>query len=409
MAIESKDLLVAIKAFSRANPLPIDASEVHDSLDAAQKYAASAKAYAGQTIKVLQNGVYQTYVLNPGKAGLELKRVDIEESALKNYVQVVETLPTTGQEQGVIYIDSNLSGQIWTGSEWLVVFEQIQIVNEDGETEYTSVSEAIEGINNEIVSIQESLDVLNGDASIAGSVDYKIAEAIINADHLKRVVVDALPDKNIDANTIYMLANGLTGSDIYDEYMYINGKWERLGNTQVDLTDYYTKAEVDNTFATIAALADYAKKSELPVVPTNVSAFVNDAGYLTEHQDLSEYAKKSEIPTDYLVAADLNGYATESYVDEAVKGVDVSEQLKNYALKTDIPSDYLVAGDLADYATQDWVTNEINNAQLGGGDSPDIDLSIYALKSDLGEIGNVTVKEYVDVAIANAALNVVEF
>ena len=27
----------------------------------------------------------------------------------------------------------------------------------------------------------------------------------------------------------------------------------------------------------------YAKKTEIPTVPTNVSAFINDAGYLTEH------------------------------------------------------------------------------------------------------------------------------
>lgn len=37
----------------------------------------------------------------------------------------------------------------------------------------------------------------------------------------------------------------------------------------------------------------------IPTVPTNVSAFTNDAGYLTEHQSLAEYAKKSEIPAPY--------------------------------------------------------------------------------------------------------------
>lgn len=408
MAIESKDLLVAIKAFSRANALPLDASEVHESLSAAQAYAATAKAYAGQTIKVLQNGKYETYVLNPSAAGLELKRVDIEESSLKNYVQVVETLPTSGQEQGIIYIDQNLTGQIWTGSEWLAIFEQIQIVNENGQTENISVSEAITNINNEIDLVQESINVLNSDATVEGSVEHKIAQAIVNADHIKRAVVSGLPQKDIDVNTIYMVPNGLTGMDIYDEYMYINNQWELLGNTQIDLTGYYTKDEVDDTFATIAALAEYAKLSDLPVVPTNVSAFTNDAGYLTEHQDLSEYAKKSEIPTDYLVAADLNGYATEDYVDAAVKSVDVSEQLKDYALKSEIPTDYLVADDLTEYATQAWVTNEINQAQLGG-DGSDIDLSIYALKSDLGEIGDMTVKAYVDTVVANSALNIVEF
>lgn len=39
---------------------------------------------------------------------------------------------------------------------------------------------------------------------------------------------------------------------------------------------------------------DYALRSELPTVPTKVSAFTNDAGYLTEHQDISGLAKKTE-------------------------------------------------------------------------------------------------------------------
>ena len=45
------------------------------------------------------------------------------------------------------------------------------------------------------------------------------------------------------------------------------------------------------------SLAEYAKKTEIPTVPTNVSAFTNDAGYLTEHQSLADYALKSEIPS----------------------------------------------------------------------------------------------------------------
>ena len=43
-------------------------------------------------------------------------------------------------------------------------------------------------------------------------------------------------------------------------------------------------------------LKDYALKSEIPIVPTKVSAFENDKGYLTQHQSLSNYALKSEIP-----------------------------------------------------------------------------------------------------------------
>jgi hypothetical protein len=42
---------------------------------------------------------------------------------------------------------------------------------------------------------------------------------------------------------------------------------------------------------------DLVNKPVIPTVPTNLGAFTNDVGYLTEHQDLSEYAKTNDIPT----------------------------------------------------------------------------------------------------------------
>lgn len=53
--------------------------------------------------------------------------------------------------------------------------------------------------------------------------------------------------------------------------------------------NYYTKSEVN------ASLETKANKSEIPTVPTNVSAFTNDAGYITEHQSLDNYYTKSEV------------------------------------------------------------------------------------------------------------------
>lgn len=68
------------------------------------------------------------------------------------------------------------------------------------------------------------------------------------------------------------------------------------------------------TAAEVGAIPD---TTEIPVVPTKVSAFENDKGYLTEHQDLSGYAKKTEIPTvPTAVSAFTNdaGYQTEEQV-----------------------------------------------------------------------------------------------
>lgn len=50
----------------------------------------------------------------------------------------------------------------------------------------------------------------------------------------------------------------------------------------------------DNKSAITTLQTDKADKTEIPTVPTNVSDFTNDAGYLTEHQDISNLVVKEE-------------------------------------------------------------------------------------------------------------------
>lgn len=76
------------------------------------------------------------------------------------------------------------------------------------------------------------------------AVDNKISAALASAGHLKREIVDVLPDvTNADENTIYMVkrTNGSLDIDNYAEYMLINGKFEQIGDTSVDLSNYLTK------------------------------------------------------------------------------------------------------------------------------------------------------------------------
>ena len=457
MAIDSKNLLVAIKAYSRANPLPLDASEVHDSLEAAQAYAASAKAYPGQTIKVLQNGIYETYVLNPGKegeSGLALGKINAgsaEPIDTKSYVQVVEELPTSGQEQGVIYIDPELKGQIWTGDAWKVVFEQIRVNLGGLDPEHPdgmgTIQEAHDVINRSLEYLHSHVGTLEGGPLTEGSVDWKIAQALVDFDALKRKIVADLPAEG-EANVIYMVANDQGDNNIYDEYMWLNGEWEILGNTSVDLTNYYTKSEVytkseiDNTFATLAALNNYALKSDIPTVPTKVSELQNDLGFLTEHQDLSDYAKKSEIPdvSNFVESNELRNYVQVSAYNEKVDSIDAQIQslneqngILNSLIGKSVSEDELAATlanytptlglgqavEAAGYATKTYVEAAIQNAQIGGGEGSNVDLTnyvqkedlnAYAKKSDLGNYsGYNTVVDYVNDVVGAALIRVVEF
>lgn len=122
--IESKNLLVWVKAMSRGQALPLDASEIHQTLAEAEAYAASAIAYEGQTIKAkLEDGKYHEYILQPTQGGYVLEEVGaISADDLKQYVQIVTTLPTANQEQGVVYICGDI-GYIWNGSSWKPIFD----------------------------------------------------------------------------------------------------------------------------------------------------------------------------------------------------------------------------------------------------------------------------------------------
>lgn len=146
MAIESKNLLVWVKAMSRGQALPLDASEIYSTLEEAQSYAStSAIAYPGQTIKALTNdGKYHSYILQPSEAGYTLEEIGaVNQSDQKQYVQVVEALPESGQVEGILYI-KNTEGYVWTGSAWRKVF--------------WDVSADVTAVSNRVADLETAID-----------------------------------------------------------------------------------------------------------------------------------------------------------------------------------------------------------------------------------------------------------
>lgn len=157
-----------------------------------------------------------------------------------------------------------------------------------------------------------------------------------------------------------------------EEYVSQKIAEAELNEKEVDLSAYYTKSEtdveIDKAVAAIPQpdLSGYALKTDIPMVPTNVSDFTNDVGY----------ALKTEIPStaglatkEYVdgavknVEVDLTGYATETYVDEKVANVDVD--LTGYA-KTDDLAKVATSGSYNDL--EDLPDGAINVSPVPGGD-----------------------------------------
>ena len=93
--------------------------------------------------------------------------------------------------------------------------------------------------------------------------DYTDTE-IANFDFIK--IVQELPETGLVNRTYFVPKTTDDTNDLYDEYMWVNNAWEFVGTKQieVDLSDYYNKAEVDEKIEEIEELsvADY---DSLPV------------------------------------------------------------------------------------------------------------------------------------------------
>lgn len=97
-------------------------------------------------------------------------------------------------------------------------------------------------------------------------MNQAIADAVAGIDQLHREVIGqggTLPDVG-KVDTIYMLPEQNSESDnSYSEWMYVNNKWEKIGTSKVDLTNYSTTVQMNSAIGTakteLKAYADTAK------------------------------------------------------------------------------------------------------------------------------------------------------
>lgn len=121
--------------------------------------------------------------------------------------------------------------------------------------EHTHEMSDITGLDTALAGKANSATTLAGygitDAYTSSQTDTKIATAVAAAPHLKRTIVEQLPEvEEADENTIYMVGTGAGSEDsAYEEYMLINGAFERIGTSDVDLTNYATKEYADQAEA----------------------------------------------------------------------------------------------------------------------------------------------------------------
>ena len=228
-------------------------------------------------------------------------------------------------------------------------------------------------------------NVLNTPTTLAG---YGITDARINSGTITlggNSIVPLTASSNLDATKLVGNVPSATKA-IQD------GNGDVIVDTYAKKTDipslsgYATQTWVQNQgyLTQHQSLANYALKSEIPIVPTKVSAFENDAGYLTSHQSLKDYATKSWVQNQgYLTQhQDISGLATKlelqtvedkiptiptkvSAFENDVGYLTKHQSLANYALKSELPKNVSDLTNDAKYITASGAPVQSVNGKTG--------------------------------------------
>ena len=75
-------------------------------------------------------------------------------------------------------------------------------------------------------------------------VKLRLCEIVNNLSGVRFEVVVTLPQEG-EANVIYLVPKTIPNVDnIYDEYIWIGDDWELIGDTEIDLSNYYQKDDL---------------------------------------------------------------------------------------------------------------------------------------------------------------------
>ena len=85
----------------------------------------------------------------------------------------------------------------------------------------------------------------DGTNAVSGKAVYDyVTAAIADITGFHAEIVSELPAVG-QKNILYLVAKSAAASgDGYDEYLYINGAWERVGSTDIDLSGYVQASEM---------------------------------------------------------------------------------------------------------------------------------------------------------------------
>ena len=414
--IESKNLLTVLKANARAKKLPLDYTEVWESLSEAQVYLTNPTAYAGQTIKVLDGGEYHTYVLQPGVDDtLTMKEVGaITIDDIKQCVVVCTALPETGTEN-VLYINTtDDTGYIWNGTEYEEAFANVQVKVDALRTELMAEinkkapidSPTFTGTVTLAADPTTDLEAVTKryvDALIT-NLENNTTPGIVNSE-------STLPTEGYQAGMTYRVSEAGTYAGVKcevgdliivmkdhvaetasnDDFMVVQANIdgavtgpETATNLNIAIFDGATGKVIKDSEVGIASLNDAIAKAHEHANQTQLDTYDKTQDELLEAAQAKVDAAKEELAAEIEKKADKGTTLAEYGIADAYNKTEIDDKLGVINTNLNTKLDQAAVQKLVDAAKEEAIETAGTNAQT-------------ALDEKVGEIGDdTTVKDYVD-------------
>ena len=419
-------------AINRTNPLPLDANEIFDSIASMEGYIKSnALAYPGQIVVVLGETETAAYLVNAvggegkgytklaattgsGDVGEELTKLAQRVSVIEGYFEGGVAKKATADAEG------NAISSTYATQTALAAAEQ------NSESNSTAIGQA----QDDITALQGTVDTLmpkaGGEFTWAITVQAPtedmnpatkkyVDDAIGGITSFEFRVVGELPTSG-EAGVVYLVAHSHGERDIYDEYIWVTDKFEKIGNTDVDLSQYAKKAELKaEPFAvgvgeTVKSISETngiisVEKQAIAIEQSQVNGLADAlAGKQAANANLDKFnalegaglVKKTAEgyaidSNQYLVSSDLSDYAKSvdvtSEINEAVKDKQTAAQVNDLIAAATIEGSK-VNGNVARATLADTAT-KVSNALTAGGKTYDGSEAVEITAADLGALTEV--------------------
>ena len=245
-----KAVNIDLSGYAKTTDLPTKVSDLTNDGDGTTGSKFATEAYVntngGKIDKIKVNGTEQTITNKAVDITVPTKTSDLTNDS--NFVSDASYVHT---DNNYTTAEKNKLSEVASGAQ----VNKIESIKVNG-TAQTITSKAVD------ITVPTNNNQLTNGAGYqtASEVQTAINSAISGITGIDFQVVTSLPATGTKG-VIYLISNSGTGTNIYDEYIWVTNRFEKIGTTEIDLSNYYnttnllalTNQEIDTIISTSTA------------------------------------------------------------------------------------------------------------------------------------------------------------